>query len=409
MKSLVPAYRIRLDMVPTAYIRAFHDEIDWDDRLVCILGQNGVGKSTMILQHIRFYDKPEESLYVQADDFYFAGNRIYDLAVSFFSQGGRKLYIDNIHKYSGWAEELRMVYDRIPLLKVVCAGNSLLGYQQEASSLSGIHMSYTMPILSFREYLNISFGWNLKPSSLDDILRGKVDFPYGKHRPLDYYREYLRYGCYPYSDEEDFPIRLREAVNSALEDDIPQYMQMTMTAASKLKKLMFMLAHSVPDKPNHRSLASELNISRNMVPTYIDCLEKCGLLNALCCKPTGESLSGKTEKLYLNNPNLIFTLGLDGMESLGGFGGLSGFGGLGGFGGLSGRMIRQTMFLAWMKRSHCVTSSRVADFEIGDMIFDLSGARHTHSRPSVKIYTVADDIECASGSTIPIWMFGFIY
>ena len=69
-----------MDLIPTDYVRSFHDSINWKNRLIGILGQKGVGKSTMILQHIKLYDKIDESLYVQADDFYFAGHRIYDLA-----------------------------------------------------------------------------------------------------------------------------------------------------------------------------------------------------------------------------------------------------------------------------------------------------------------------------------------
>ena len=116
-------------------------------------------------------------------------------------------------------------------------------------------IEYTMPILSFREYLNISQGWNLKPSSLEEILAGKVDFPYGEYRPIKYYQEYLRQGCYPYFAEEDFLTKLKQAINATVEDDIPKYAEMTVAAAAKLKKLMYMLAQSVPYKPNHTMLA----------------------------------------------------------------------------------------------------------------------------------------------------------
>ena len=391
MEALLQTYRIKLDLTPVNCVRSFHDTINWKNRLIGILGQKGVGKSTMILQHIKMYDKVEESLYVQADDFYFAGHRIYDLALSFFQRGGRKLYIDEIHKYAGWTTEIKMIYDQLPLLQVVYSGSSILDLKKGGKAdLSRRTIEYTMPVLSFREYLNISQGWSLQSSSFEDILAGKVDFPYGEHRPIKYYQEYLHHGCYPYFTEEDFLIKLKQALNATVEDDIPRYAEMTVAAAAKLKKLMYMLAQSVPYKPNHTTLARDLGISRNLMPDYIEYLEKSGLFNALREKSTGDGLLQKVEKLYLDNSNIIYALGLDKADE---------------------GTIRETMFLTWMKQKHSVYSSKISDFEIGDITFEVGGRnkKGKQLRETDKGYIVKDNIEYAVGKNIPIWMFGFIY
>ena len=361
MDTLLQTYRIRLGLTPVGYVRSFHDTINWKNRLIGILGQKGVGKSTMILQHIKLYDNIEESLYVQADDFYFAGNTIYNLALTFFQRGGKKLYIDEIHKYSGWTTEIKMIYDQLPLLQVVYSGSS-----------------------------NISQGWILRPSSLEEILNGKVDFPYGEYRPIKYYQEYLRCGCYPYFTEEDFLIKLKQAINATVEDDIPKYAEMTVAAAVKLKKLMYMLAQSVPYKPNHTMLARDLDISRNILPDYIEYLEKSGLFNALREKSTGDGILQKVEKLYLGNSNIIYALGLDKADE---------------------GTIRETMFLTWMKEKHSVSSSRISDFEIEGITFEVGGKnkKGKQLKEAATGYIVKDNIEYATGKNIPIWMFGFIY
>ena len=385
------AYRIRLDLTPVGYVRSFHDTINWKNRLIGILGQKGVGKSTMILQHIKLYDKIEESLYVQADDFYFAGNTIYDLALAFFQRGGKKLYIDEIHKYKGWTTEIKMIYDQLPLLQVVYSGSSILDLKKGAKAdLSRRTVEYTMPVLSFREYLNISQGWSLRPSSLEGILEGKVDFPYGQYRPLKYYQEYLQHGCYPYFTEEDFLIKLKQSITATVEDDIPKYAEMTVAAAVKLKKLMYMLAMSVPYKPNHTTLARDLDISRNTLPDFIEYLEKSGLFNALREKSSGDGLLQKTEKLYLDNSNIIYALGLGKADE---------------------GTIRETMFLTWTKEKYTVSSSKISDFEINDMTFEVGGKNKTGKqlKEAINGYVVKDNIEYASGKNIPIWMFGFIY
>lgn len=391
MEALLQSFRLRLDLTPTAYVRSFHDTINWNNRLIGILGQKGVGKSTMILQHIKMYDDISESLYVQADDFYFADHRIYDLALTFFQRGGKKLYIDEIHKYSGWNTEIKMIYDQLPLLNVVYSGSSVLDLKKGAKAdLSRRTIEYFMPILSFREYLNISKAWNLKTASLDEILSGHIDFPYGEHRPIKYYKEYLQRGCYPYFSEEDFIIKLKQAVIATVEDDIPKYAEMTVAASVKLKKLMFMLAQSVPYKPNYTTLARDLDLSRNTLPDYIDYLEKSGLFNALREKSTGDGLLQKPEKLYLDNSNIIYALGLDKSDD---------------------GTIRETMFLSWTRQMYAVYSSKISDFEIDGITFEVGGRNKTgrQIKSAERGFVVKDDVEYAVGNTIPIWMFGFLY
>ena len=284
-----------------------------------------------------------------------------------------------------------MIYDQLPFMQIVYSGSSILDLRKGGKAdLSRRAVEYTMPVLSFREYLNISQGWSLKASSLDDILEGKVDFPYGEFRPLKYYQEYLHYGCYPYFKEEDFLIKLKQSINATVEDDIPKYAEMTVAAAVKLKKLMYMLAMSVPFKPNHAMLARDLDISRNILPDYIGYLEKSGLFNALREKSTGDGILQKVEKLYLDNSNIIYALGLDKADE---------------------GTIRETMFLTWTKEKHPVNSSKISDFEIEDITFEVGGRnkKGKQLKEAAKGYIVKDNIEYVTGRNIPIWMFGFIY
>ena len=309
METLFESFRIALELTPTDYIRSFHDKINWNNRLIGLLGQKGVGKSTLLLQHIRKFDNIEETLYVQADDFYFSGHRLFDLAYDFFKRGGRRLYIDEIHKYKGWSTEIKMIYDKLPLMSVVYSGSSLLALRKGGmADLSRRAIEYTMPGLSFREYLNISNGWNLKTATLEDILKGRVDFPYGEHRPLKYYEEYRKKGVYPFFAEDDFHLRLKQAINETVEHDIPNYAEIPVVSAGKLKKLMYVLANSVPFKPNYSKLSRDLEIGRNQIPDYVEYLTSSQLFNTLTEKGTGDAILQKVEKLYLNNSNIAFAV-----------------------------------------------------------------------------------------------------
>lgn len=392
MENLYNTFRIKLSLTPMSYFRSFHDKINWNSRLICIMGQKGVGKSTLMLQHIKRFDNLDETLYVSADNMYFAGHTLYELAGSFFSQGGKRLYIDEIHKYKGWSTEIKNIYDDYPSLQVVYSGSSLLALKQgNKADLSRRSIPYEMPGLSFREFLNIRNGWNLKTSTLEEILQGKVDFPYGEHRPIKYYKEYCRIGFYPFFKEGDAEIRLQNAILANVEDDIPKYAEMTVAAAVKLKKLMYILAKSVPFKPSNETLGRDLSLSRNVVPDYIGYLETSGLFNALRDPGYSDTILGKIEKLYLGNSNIAYSLSEDGI--------------------INGGNMRETNFLAWARQVCKPTSSKISDFEINGITFEVGGKnkKGQQIKDAQSGYLVKDDLEYASGHSIPIWMFGFLY
>ncbi len=391
METLYDSFRIMLDLTPMKYIRSFHDKINWNNRLIGLMGQKGVGKSTLLLQHIKKFNNINETLYVQADEIYFAGHSLYELALDFFKRGGKHLYIDEIHKYDRWSTEIKMIYDKLPLLNVVYSGSSLLALKKgNSADLSRRTIEYTMPGLSFREYLNIANDWNLQPSNLEEILKGNVDFPYGEHRPLKYYDEYCRKGYYPFFKEEDFNLRLKQAINETVEHDIPNYAGMAVTSAIKLKKLMYVIANSVPFKPNYSKLSRELEISRNQLPDYISYIESSGIFNSLKEKGSSDAILHKIEKLYLNNSNIAYAISDTNPDK---------------------GNIRETMFLTWMRENHNVTSSKISDFEIDGVTFEVGGKNKTGKqvKEADVAFLVKDDIEYAFGNSIPIWMFGFVY
>ena len=245
METLFRSFRTQLEHTSTEVVRFLHDQIAWDSRLVAILGARGVGKTTLLLQHIKLYDREDESLYVTADDFYFTKYRLFDMAYQFYNLGGKKLYIDEIHKYKDWSREVKNIYDQIPGLQVIYTGSSILDLEKGGADLSRRKVEYRLPGLSFREYLNISQGWQLPSYSLEEILAGKVEFPYKEARPLKLFNDYLSTGYYPFFQDTEYLLRLRSVINQMVESDIPIFADMTVASAVKLKKLLYVLA---PDK-----------------------------------------------------------------------------------------------------------------------------------------------------------------
>lgn len=392
MESLFITSRELIEWVDTTYVRGIHEKIDWDSRLIAILGPRGTGKTTLMLQHIRLYDNTPETLYVTADDFYFTTHRLEELAHRFMLQGGKHLYIDEIHKYKGWSTEIKNIYDKMPDLHVVYSGSSILDLERGGADLSRRKLEYILPGLSFCEYLNITRGWKLHSYSLEEILAGKVEFPYSEARPLHLFSEYLREGYYPFFREGNYKMRLQGVMKQIVEDDIPKFAEMEVASAQKLKKLLYVLAQSVPFKPNNSKLERDLRISRNSLPTYMLYLEKAGLIALLREKASGIKLLEKIEKVYLNNTNEAYALS----ETTPDIG-----------------TIRETVFFAWMRVGNFISSSPVSDFEVDGYTFEVGGRNKTRKQiatlPLEKSFVVKDDIEYIYQNSIPLWMFGFIY
>lgn len=101
MDRLIEMYRKKLRFTSTAFIKSTMYEINWDARLIGIRGARGVGKTTLLLQHIkRNFPQDERTLYVSLDNIYFSDNRLYDFADRFVKRGGTRLYLDEVHKGS---------------------------------------------------------------------------------------------------------------------------------------------------------------------------------------------------------------------------------------------------------------------------------------------------------------------
>lgn len=390
MEKLYEYFRIKLDETPTDYVRHIHDTIDWNDRLVGIIGARGVGKSTLIVQHIKLHEDISTTLYVSADNVWFSSHTLVHLAETFYKNGGKLLCIDEIHKYANWSTEIKNIYDTFSKLKVVYSGSSILDLQDGGADLSRRVLEYSMPGLSFREYLAISRGITIPIHSLEQILNNKIEFPTKDYRPIALFKAYLKEGYYPYFQSSNYYLRLLRVINRVVEEDIPKFAGLSVATAAKLKKLLYIVAQSVPFKPNYTKLGRDLDTHRNSVAELMVWLDKAELINILRDDTQGISSLGKVDKIYLNNPNLSYALS-DTTPDIGN--------------------IRETIFLAMLRIGHTVTSSSVSDFKMGKYTFEVGGKNKGQKQIQTvdNAYIVKDDIEYGYNNVIPLWAFGLLY
>ena len=378
-----------INEVDVTFVRYLYSEINWRNRLLGLVGPRGVGKTTLVLQHIQQNLNKADTLYVTAEDFYFASNRLVDLADRFAKLGGKYLFIDEIHKYPDWAKELKLIYDYHSSLNVVFTGSSGLDIKKGSADLSRRAVVYHMQGLSFREYLAFFHDIDVNVFSLNEIINHQVVLPQVPH-PLALFANYVERGYYPFSKEDDFDMRLRQIINQTLESDIPLYASMNVSTGRKLIQLLSIISQSVPFKPNMSKIAEMLGISRNNMADYLLYIEEAGLIAQLRDNTGGIRGLGKVDKVYLDNTNLIFNLG-DDIQNKGN--------------------IRETFFLNQTRVKHKVTSSAKTDFSIGELNFEIGG--RNKDQKQIKTvengYVVKDDIESGYLNTIPLWHFGLMY
>ena len=389
MERLNEQFKRLIERTDVTHLRYLHSIIDWNNRLTAIVGARGVGKTTLILQHIKLFHKFQDTLYVSADDLYFTENSLFNLATDFYKNGGKYLFIDEIHKYSDWSKELKMMYDNFNDLHVVFTGSSVLDVYKGSDDLSRRVLSYQLLGLSFREYLNMSQKLNLPVYSLEEIIANKVVLSEIEH-PLPIFKKYLSEGFYPYFEETGYVERLKNTINLTLETDIPIFSKMNISTSQKLKQLLYIISQSVPFKPNFTKIADMIGVHRNQITEFLYYLERAGIIAQLRNDTKGIRLLGKVEKVFLDNTNLMFAIGED-KPNIGN--------------------IRETYFFNQMRLNYKVLSSDVSDFKIGKYTFEVGGINKTRKQISnfENAFIVKDDIEYGFLNTIPLWAFGFNY
>ena len=398
MEELYNIFYRELRKINLSFQRYLVDEIHWDGQLSVITGARGAGKTTMILQYIKktFGNTPKEALYVSLDNIWFSGNRLFDLANDFEKQGGKYLFIDEVHKYENWSQEIKNIYDSFSGLKMVLTGSSMLEIYRGNADLSRRAVHYVLQGLSFREFLKYDQHIEFDKFALDDILQNHIEIASTvneKIRPLPLFNMYLKYGYYPYYkiDKNFYLSKLTHTVNAILETDLPAVETVEFYSIRKIKQLLWIISQSVPFTPKITDLAVNLGVSRNSLLNYLTILGRGELINLLKSSTKGINSLAKPEKIYLNNTNQIYAFESN-KPDIGN--------------------LRETFFFNQLKTTGEVTSAKKADFTVnGKYIFEVGGKNKGHEQimGMENAYLALDNLEYGYGNKIPLWLFGFFY
>ena len=387
----------------TDIVREKMGEIHWNSRLITIIGAKGVGKSTLIKQYLKLNYQPGDRrvLYCSADTVDFSTRKLVELAEEFVIQGGELLAIDEIHKYkpgtTDWSREIKEIYELFPDLKMIVSGSSLLRLKEGDADLSRRAVKYTMPGLSFREALCFYHALSFPVWTLEDILAHPYDLwqmVSSKCKPVALFKEYLEKGYYPFllEGEGEYYTKIEQVVNYIIETELPQICKVDVANVRKLQALIAMICSETPFELNANKIAAALEIGRDTVVEYLKYLGDAKVLNLLYSEKKRIGKLSKPDKVYLENPNILYALAPAKVEI---------------------GTLRETFAVDCLSEFHVVEYSKTqGDFKVDSKYtFEIGGRSKDFSQIAgmKDSYIFADDWDMPDGAKLPLWMLGFLY
>ena len=386
-----------IDETPTAFHRRLYRSVDWENRLVCIKGPRGTGKTTMLRQSAkeRFGLDPR-AIYVSFDHYWFKTHSPLEFAEEMHKQGVTHLFVDEVHHVEHWQTAIKNFTDFYPEMSVVYSGSSLLKMDNREGDLSRRQIAYTLDGLSFREFLAYEGALDAEPVPLEAVLADHVRIAADvarKIRVLPLFESYLATGFYPFykTEHSGYYERVAATVDKVLDSDWPAVEDVTPATIRKTKKMPAVLAASCPQRPNMSALYRELETDRNQGLKMLSVLERAGLLALV---PSGkDSLKNlsRPEKIFCANPNLMHALVSRADEGT----------------------IRETFFVNQLRAAgHAVVCADRGDFTVdGRYRVEVGGRKKGFAqiKDIPESFVAADDLEAGFGNRIPLWLFGFLH
>ena len=381
----------------TKYHRFLYDQIlKSNSKFSGIYGSRGVGKTTLLLQiasSLKF--KSDEILYISCDHPHLADVSLFEFVSEFVKYGGKCILIDEVHEATNFEQELKSIYDFLDI-KVLFSGSSAIKLTNP--SFTRRYGMYHLPILSFKEYLELSIDKSFSSFSLENILENHVDISntiikeLGDEKVLKHFEHYLKIGAYPFyfENQDKYTQMVLDTINTILYTDLGSIYNITGDKINILIKLLTSICVSNPLELSIEALSKKVGISKVTLYKYIELLHKAELLRHITYEGKRFKSMQKPDKLYLANTTLFSSLCLE--HKIG--------------------TIRESFFASQVSIKSSIYYVDKGDFLVDEKYtFEIGGKNKGFEQiKDIKnSFVVADGIEVGFKNKLPLWLFGFLY
>ncbi|MGE4443920.1 MAG: ATP-binding protein [Candidatus Altimarinota bacterium] len=376
--------------------RDIYENINWDDKIIGLIGERGVGKTTIMLQKL---NENKKGFYFSADNPIAKNIGLFNF-IYFLNHelNLEEFYIDEIHKYSDWTSEIKSIYDSFPNVKIVFSGSSSLDLYKGILDLSRRVSFYKIHTMNYKEYLKLYHNIDIPNFSLDEILTRHIEIAlkYGNIHKITYFEDFIKRGQYPYLkefDETGHIAKFQNLLDKIIIEDLPVFVNLQTTSLDKLRKLVYFIANSTPSELSFTNLSKKVGVDKVIVENVLVLLSKIGIISLI---PKFGNLSDRVRKeykIFLGNTNLYNAYNLS--TEIG--------------------ILRESFFISQVKRIENIEifTPKLGDFtlQIYDKVFhfEIGGKNKNSSKYSENIYIIKDDITIGENERIiPLWLFGLL-
>ena len=407
IQHFFPTYKRLLATTTYSTKRYLFSTFSLQNRLTGLVGPRGTGKTTLLLQYIKLTIQDiDKCMYTSMDNLFFSNNTLLSFVNELYEiHGIRYLFLDEIHKYPNWNQELKNIYDSYPDLFVVFSGSSSIDLIQGSYDLSRRAVIYRLDGLSFREYLSFLGIFQSEHLDFQDLINNKSNHELALsqiEKLRGHFQDYMQRGYYPFflEDPDTYKQKLFRVIEKTIFEDVSNFYKLKTENLVYFKRILTYLTTIPPGQLNRNNIAKNLGLDNKTVQSYLEILQNTGLVNLICSNKSGSNTLKTTEKIYLDNPNLYYAI-----SQATGYSAEAG-------------TIREVFFIRMLKSAgKSVFYSPVGDFQVDQTYFEIGGKndpRKNKSRSQIKhhlnsSFLVKDDILYSSPGEIPLYLFGFLY
>jgi len=308
----VPEYRRHIFTEIQKYLKT--------KQIIAIVGLRRVGKTVLMKQIIKDIVKKEEGnvFYFLFDELITQNPEVLEDVIDHYlktiSKGGRKyIFLDEIQKVPYWQDVLKRFYDTRNDIKFIVSGSSSLQIKKSKESLAGRIFDFYMPILMFREFLEMN-GLKIEKVEMDF---NKLEEIYEKNihkKPTleNLFLQYILKGAFPeIARENDVDIIKSYIKSSVLEkiifEDIPAVFNVR--RKDVLYSILEYCSKETSNLLDITKLSNMLDINYQTAKSYIFYLQNSFTLDILYnySKSIAKQLR-KNKKVHIAHPSIPITM-----------------------------------------------------------------------------------------------------